>query len=59
MEAAKEMLETSDRTAEAIALEVGYQDVGFAARRHGGLNTMVLKRCVPRVHIFHTCTHGP
>lgn len=31
LEAAKEMLETSDRPAEAIALEVGYEDAGFSA----------------------------
>jgi transcriptional regulator GlxA family with amidase domain len=32
LEAAKEMLETSDRPAEAIALEVGYEDSGFFRR---------------------------
>jgi transcriptional regulator GlxA family with amidase domain len=32
LEAAKEMLETSDRPAEAIALEVGYEDAGFFRR---------------------------
>ncbi len=32
LEAAKEMLETSDQPAEAIALEVGYEDAGFFRR---------------------------
>jgi transcriptional regulator GlxA family with amidase domain len=58
LEAAKEMLETSDRPAEAIAFEVGYEDaVRRAARRHDGLTRdSVEKVHCKRPHIPHMYT---